>query len=690
MDLRLWWGLLQRRGGIRFTLFRMNRTKGRALAILIALVWLRAGAAAEGGTGVRIGNFHYRATNGIAFIKDDAAAFVIDPERPANVSAAVVGPAKDGGMALAVRGGADNAGIVSPDGSYNRVILPQADASFVVFEWSRVGDGVVARLVAEKPGKIVFRLDRNWPNLSSEYSAAPDGVKGIAKTAAGEITWTLKAKPAPVGSDATSFTLPLGGATAPTYFAAGFGELAPLDGLDAKIDDARRSYEARRPRAVGPGGDIVGAITNNLNNTRLYNSEAKQIGITVSRTFDVKGPNLAPYFCWDSFFNGLLASLDNPEAARQTVRIILSAQGENGYVPNFTWWASGTSPHSQPPVGAMCVWKMHQRQPDVEFLREVYPKLSRWHAWWMKERSAKGDGLLQWGSSSGKPQMALYECGWDDTPHFREMPGVTMVGQVLNVYAVDLCSLWAMDAQYLALMADVLGEKSDAEMFRRQAKEMNERINAKLWNEELGIYCSRFWDNEDGSPGKFLTRLTPANFYPLICGAPSADQAKRMLAIMTDPEQFWGEWVLPTVSRKDPLFAKQRYWCGTVWPPVNYLVFQGLKRYAPPELQAEFAQKSVRLFMNNWLGSGMCGENFFSTSGRVGSNPNYTWGALLCLIGVEAVADIDDAGKILAGSGYNEPVTLENMPAGGKRYRAIVKYGTPAVSVEAGAPTSRE
>jgi glycogen debranching enzyme len=618
---------------------------------------------------VRIGNFYYNAPNGIAFIKDDAAAFVIDP------------------------GGSYNAGVVAPDDSYHQVFLSHGDNYLIDFQWSRVGDAVVARLESQRPEKLIFKLDKNWPNFSTTYSTTPDGVTGLAKTASGDVSWKFQAKPAPDSSNATSVTLALAGPGKPAYFVAGLGELPSLERVEAMLAEARQNYEQHRPRAEGPSGDIVGAITNNLNNSRVYSNNNHLGAITVSRTFGVNHPNATPYFCWDSFFNGLMASLDNPESAKETVRGILSGQSADGLVPNFTHWGSdggGTSTdRSQPPVGSMCIWKMHLRHPDLDFLREVYPKLALWHGWWIKARNPKNDGLLCWGTNLdrmdgplGTLQGALWETGWDDTPHFRDVPGVKMVGHTMNVYAVDLNALWAMDAHYLALMADALGNKDDAEKFRQDEKEMNERINNKLWNEDLGIYCSRFWDNDDRTPGQFLTRVTPMNFYPLISGAASPEHAKRVLAIMTDPEQFWGEWIVPTVSHKDPVYFEQRYWHGTIWAPVNYLVFQGVKRYGSPQLQSEFAQQSVHLFMNNWLGTGQCGENFLSLNGRVGGNPNYTWGALMCLIGVESVVDINDDGTPRTGPGYNEPVTLENIPINGKSYRAVLGYGKPTVTIE--------
>ena len=73
--------------------------------------------------------------------------------------------------------------------------------------------------------------------------------------------------------------------------------------------------------------------------------------------------------------------------------------------------------------------------------------------------------------------------------------------------------------------------------------------------------------------------------------------------------------------------------------------------------------------MDNWLADGYCGENFLSIDGSVGGNRNYTWGALMCLIGVESMVDIDDHGVAKAGPGYGEAVELTNLPIHGKPHR---------------------
>jgi neutral trehalase len=218
-------------------------------------------------------------------------------------------------------------------------------------------------------------------------------------------------------------------------------------------------------------------------------------------------------------------------------------------------------------------------------------------------------------------------------------------------------------------------------MFRSEQKEMNQRINDTLWDEKLGMYCSRLW-GDGGKPGPFLTRFNPMNFYPLICGAPDATRAAQVLKKLTDLSLFWGEWKIPTLPYNDPLWPSQEYWRGDVWAPPNYLVFQGLKRYASSQQQLEFARSSVNLFMRNWNQRGVCGENYLSSNGEQSADPHYTWGALLCLIGLESVVDISNDGKIMPGEGLPEDLELRNIPLGGKLYHVKVKNGQAVVNRE--------
>jgi len=626
---------------------------------------------------VRIHNGFVYAPAGIACVVDDQAAFVLDIGRAPGAKPQFLG---QHWSASGCR-----PGIAAPDDSIHKLVLESKEAN-IQWVWGKAGDAAVGRISVDKPTTVTVKLlKESWPNLYATYTPTSDGVTGEATLQNGnKIGWRLALSTAPARNDGETLELTLD-PKEPVRLVAGLGTLPKFSDVDGILERAEEAYVARRPSASGPWGDFVGAIADNLNNTRVYSTDNHRLAYTVSRKW-AKGPNKAPYFGWDSFFNAALGCLDDPQAAQEMVRASLELATPQGFIANFSHWEfigkSTSFDRSQPPVGSLCVWRMHQRRADVGFLREVYPKLVKWHAWWMTARDGNNDGLLEWGSNGNGWHGALLETGWDDTPHFN---GGKMVGPNMNVNAVDLNSLYSMDAEYLALIADAIGEKNDAEKFRAESKAINQRINEQLWNEELGIYCSRMWGAE-GKSGAFLTRLTPMNFYPLTCGAPDAERAKRVLKVMTDPKKFWGEWILPTLAYDDPLFAKQDYWNGKVWGPVNYLVFQGVKRYATPEVKAEFARKSVELFMQNWTQNGTCGENFSSTTGKQSSDPNYTWGALLCLVGVEAVIDQQPDGKFVAGQGLPADLKLNKIPLADRLYQVTVKNGIGVPTVEVGNP----
>jgi glycogen debranching enzyme len=120
---------------------------------------------------------------------------------------------------------------------------------------------------------------------------------------------------------------------------------------------------------------------------------------------------------------------------------------------------------------------------------------------------------------------------------------------------------------------------------------------------------------------------------------PSQAQAQRMIREhLLNPEEFWGEWVLPSISRKDPGFEDQKYWRGRVWGPMNQIVYWGLMEYDLPEARKALADQSAHLFLKEWRSDKHVHENYNSITGEGcdarSSNRFYHWGALLGLIGL--------------------------------------------------------
>jgi len=173
---------------------------------------------------------------------------------------------------------------------------------------------------------------------------------------------------------------------------------------------------------------------------------------------------------------------------------------------------------------------------------------------------------------------------------------------------------------------------------------LRDRMNETLWDEGRGLYLDRKWS------GKRSPRVAASNFLPLAAGIPEPAQARQMLETLTDPQWFWGEFVLPTISRNDPAFEEQQYWRGTIWPPMNYLIYQGVKRYGFDEMAGELAQRSVALFLRSWRDYQLCRENYDSRTGEGGGQRYQSWGPLFALIGLEEFLDVTPWGGLTVGS----------------------------------------
>lgn len=221
----------------------------------------------------------------------------------------------------------------------------------------------------------------------------------------------------------------------------------------------------------------------------------------------------------------------------------------------------------------------------------------------------------------------------DDSPMYDDA-AYNSTTYTMNLDDVGLNSLYALDSECLAKIAEILGKEDDRKQFMDDYSRVKAAMQRYLWNEKDGIFENRYWD------GRFSSRLSPTNFYPLLAGVATSEQAKSMVQEhLLNPKEFWGMYVIPTISRSDPAFKDQYYWRGDIWGPTNYLVYEGLNRYGYDATALQFAQKSYRLFMEDWRTNQHTNEQYYAWGGSAGGDKHYTWGALLCLIPMEQYLD---------------------------------------------------
>lgn len=437
----------------------------------------------------------------------------------------------------------------------------------------------------------------------------------------------------------------------------GYGNTLEPEEIDRLLAQAEARYAAERVRVAGHWDGLAASITNNLHWMTAFKPECGTRYTPAGRRWIFPrhggGRDHWTVFCWDAFFNALELGLESPELARETLDSVLDSQYENGNIPNWRGRFAGTPDRSQPPIGSFITLKLFLRTGDRQMLERAFPILDRWSAWWRASkrdglrRDGNGNGLFEWGcdldllrdspayweNEASYHQLAAWESGQDDLPNWDDASWISDT-ETFDLESVDLNSLIALDFECLRDIAGILGYRAEAERYGRLYEEISNSINEHLWDEYSGMYVDRFWD------GRISSRLAASNFYPLVAGVASKERSERILKTLLDENKFWGEHVLPTISRDDPAFSDQQYWRGTIWPPTNYLVYQGLKRYRFDEAAALLARRSVDLFLGSWRRFQLCRENYDSRTGAGGGQKYQSWGPLFALMGIEEFIDV--------------------------------------------------
>lgn len=411
------------------------------------------------------------------------------------------------------------------------------------------------------------------------------------------------------------------------------------------IDQRAADFTAKYKEKYGKSYDVFNAMQSVLAWDNIYDPSIRKVITPVSRNWNVNWshhPDFGGFvlFCWDTYFAGMMLATENKELAYANVVEITNSITEKGFVPNFY---SGNDlksrDRSQPPVGSLSAWTIYSKYKEKWFLELLYDKLFTWNRWWDTNRNV--DGLLCWGSnlyekvtyhareSGGVNELysAALESGLDNSPMYDKIKFDKKSGMML-LNDVGLSSLYVMDCDYLADIAHELGKKKDVAELRKRANKYREKLGL-LWDNEKGMYCNRHTDT-----GLLNQKISPTNFYTLLAKSPTKEQAKRMIdEHLINPNEFWGEWVIPATPRNDPAFKDNIYWRGRIWAPLNFLVYMGLRNYNFPEVRKELSRKSKDLLLKSWLSQGYVFENYNADTG-VGddvlrSDKFYHWGALL-------------------------------------------------------------
>jgi putative isomerase len=341
----------------------------------------------------------------------------------------------------------------------------------------------------------------------------------------------------------------------------------------------------------------------------------------------------------DAFYSAMLAAhAGDGETARANLDAALGNATPGGNLAGLMSGRTAWIDRSQLPIGAHATWLVYRLVGDRGVLERAYPTLRRAFDWWFEARDGDGNGLLEPGSSPvgeghfvHTKQAAMDEAAMDNSPLYDEA-AFDVAAHTLDCEDVALNSQLVLEAETLALMAAELGRPQDeADGLRARGAALAGLVRERLWDPARTIFANRLWS------GAFVRSIGPSSFYAMAAGIATKEQADAMVKDhLLNPWEFWGDNPVAGTPFDDPASSDNVYWRGRVWPTMNYLVWLGLRRYGFEREAKDLSDRGWKMFARGWADR-RCWENLNQRTGEGGDSPDsdpfYTWGALLALIG---------------------------------------------------------
>ena len=308
--------------------------------------------------------------------------------------------------------------------------------------------------------------------------------------------------------------------------------------------------------------------------TQLYSPEGnfKRIWSTPDR---LPHRNL---WLWDSVFHAVGHRNMDASLAENLILAIFDVQKEDGFIPHMgaVDFISGIT---QPPVIAWGAYQVYRKSGNREFLRTVLENNKKFLLWCRTNRRDTEEELYTWLTQEDK-HCRCDESGMDNSPRFDVES---------RLQAIDFSCFMANDVRYMKIIAQELGDKENAAFFGDWYEEIKNAVNGKLWCKE-----EEFYYDYDILNDRFNKVQSVASFLPLFAGICSEDRAKALVAHLTNPETFYTEFPIPSISKKDKTFGSDM-WRGPVWINYNYLIAKGLSEYGFSELSKELTDKTIEM-----------------------------------------------------------------------------------------------
>jgi putative isomerase len=462
------------------------------------------------------------------------------------------------------------------------------------------------------------------------------------------VTLTLAQPQSYVASNAAPISLPPGQSVAyHTFMSYGPAETLPeLTAENRRFDEllAGRYFADNRVRwqkQLATLLDRPGSAY--LQDPRLRNWAVKSM-LTLNTNWrsaagDLKHGGIYPstthfnaFWAWDSFEHAAATAAFNPELAKDQIRAVFDLQTPEGMIIDLVALErkDNNPACSKPPLAGWATYLVFKQTGDLEFVREMYPKLLKYHRWRYRYRDHNHNGLCEYGGIRPEVMYGQWESGMDVAVKF---DGVKMIkvsegAYSFNQESVELNAYLYAEKLYLAELAEAIGKPADADRFRAEAPRLRQLIQTKMFDAETGFFYDI--NSETGAQVKVID---VSGWIPLFTGVASPEQAKRVHDTMLDPKLFGTFFPFSSLNHQHPQYHPEKgYFRGQTWMNYTYFGIRGFKNYG----FAADADRFTRLIPDRLEGIADPGfpirENYSSANGKGLCATHFSWSSAFSIL----------------------------------------------------------
>lgn len=256
---------------------------------------------------------------------------------------------------------------------------------------------------------------------------------------------------------------------------------------------------------------------------------------------------------------------------------------------------------------------------DKHFLEEAYKSGVKFYGYFVSNRDSNSNGLCEWGGEASLESVRDARVAvWDN------------VGWPSNFEGPDLNSMLVKEARSLAEMANLLGYRQEARKWSADAESRSGLINRFMWD-----YLTSFYYNVNRNDQSFtfhhpddLKIKEIIGFLPLWADISDTARTRKLVSVLTNPEEFWRPYGVPTLSAKDSYYDPIGYWNGPVWVQWDYLLFRGLLDNGYKTEAEELAVKVLDNMIWHLKQDHFFWELYSPDDHEAGWNKSYIWAGL--------------------------------------------------------------